>query len=150
MTREKLCTYGLLAISDKELFLRTYEEQDGLLYEKVWDEIFDKETLSAVQEVKTRTWNEILRDDNQLKILDKQTEEFWGEISLKNLENDSPELGIHILREYRNKGIGTKAVKCCMEHLKRVEKLRYLSIRICSDNFVSQRLFEHLGAVLIG
>lgn len=101
---------------------------------------------------KKRTWNEILCDNNQLylKILDKQTGEFWGEISLKDLENDIPELGIHILREYRNRGIGTKVEKCFIENLRRVKGLQCLSIRICSDNYVSQRLFEHLGAVKVG
>lgn len=141
MTREKLCSYGLESISDKEFLLLKYVEQDSLLYMKVRDEIVDKET-----------WNEILHDDNQLylKILDKQTGEFLGEISLINLENDSPELGIHILRKYRNRGIGTKAVRCFIENVKSIKSLQYLSIRICSDNFVSQRLFEHLGAVKIG
>lgn len=87
MTRENLYSYGLSSISDKEFTLCAYKNQDRLLYGKVWDEVFDKETLSAVEEAKKGTWNEILCDNNQLylKILDKQTGEFWGEISLKDL-----------------------------------------------------------------
>lgn len=152
MTRENLYSYGLSSISDKEFTLCAYKNQDRLLYGKVWDEVFDKETISAVEEAKKRTWNEILCDNNQLylKILDKQTGEFWGEISLKDLGNDIPELGIHILREYRNKGIGTKVVKCLIKNLRRIKGVQCLLIRIYSDNYVSQRLFEHLGAVKIG
>lgn len=40
------------------------------------------------------------------------------------MENDNTELEIHILRECCNKGIGTKAVKCLIENLKRVKMMQ--------------------------
>lgn len=69
---------------------------------------------------------------------------------MRNLETENPELGIYILPQYRNKKIGTRVVKCFTKNLQKLALYDYLSVRIYSDNLVSQRLFENLGAIKIG
>lgn len=152
MTREGLCSKGLSYIKDKELLICLYKKQDKPFHEKIMNEIFVDESPVSVTTVKEQEWNEILHDNDKLflKVIEMQTEEFIGEISLRNLETETPELGIYILPQYRNKKIGTRVVKCFAENLQKLALYDYLSVRIYSDNLESQRLFENLGAIKIG
>lgn len=152
MTREGLCSKGLSYITDKELLICLYKNRDKPFHEKIMNEIFVDESPVSVAMVKEKEWNEILYDNDKLflKVIEMQKEEFIGEISLRNLETENPELGIYILPQYRNKKIGTRVVRCFTKNLQKIAQYDYLSVRIYSDNLVSQRLFENLGAIKIG
>ena len=86
----------------------------------------------------------------QLKIIDKFTHEYIGEVMLMNLDTEIPGLGIQLLREYHNQGIGTRIINLFVNKLKTVLSVDIISIRISSDNQISQKMFEKMGAVKIG
>lgn len=81
----------------------------------------------------------MLSDENklQLKIIDKLTQEYVGEVVLMKLDAEMPELGIQILQKYHGQGIGTRVMNLFV-------------VKIRSDNHISQRLFEKMGVVKIG
>ena len=55
-----------------------------------------------------------------------------------------------MLRKYRNQGIGTQVIKLFVNKLKNVFRVDYFLVRFFSDNFISQKMFEKIGAVKIG
>ena len=61
-----------------------------------------------------------------------------------------PELGIQLLRKYQGQGIGTRIMKLFVNQLKSIMKVESFSVRIRSDNYASQRMFEKMGIVKIG
>ena len=69
---------------------------------------------------------------------------------LMNLDTEIPGLGIQLLREYHNQGIGTRIINLFVNKLKTVLSVDFISIRISSDNQISQKMFEKMGAVKIG
>ena len=73
-----------------------------------------------------------------------------GDVVLTQLNSKTPELGIQLLRKYQGQGIGTQVIKLFINQLKDVLQIEYFLIRICSDNEISQRMFEKIGAVKIG
>lgn len=152
MKRDDVCQSEWMFASDKEICLCRYQEQDCSLYMRVWNEIFENSVIYLKEDVKEQEWNSVLFDTNKLhlKIIERKTERFIGDISLRNLSSEYPEIGIQILCEYRNKGIGKRALNLFIERLKKVESLQCALVRIYSDNLVSQNLFEHFGAVKIG
>lgn len=68
MTREGLCAKGLSYITDKELLICLYKNQDKPFHEKIMNEIFVDESPVSVATVKEKEWNEILYDNDKLSL----------------------------------------------------------------------------------
>lgn len=97
------------------------------------------------------TWEHSLNDDNlNLSLFAKGSDIYLGNLMLKNISANRPEIGIDIVREYRNRGIGYDAVKLLMSRAMEVSGRTDFEVRIYSDNEPSKRLFEKLGAIEIG
>lgn len=91
------------------------------------------------------TWKNSLRDkDLNLSLFTKDTNLYLGNLMLKNFSSDIQEIGIDIVREYRNKGVGYKAVELLMNHAKAVSGASEFEVKVYSDNVASKRLFENL------
>jgi len=91
----------------------------------------------------------VLLDKNklQLKIMDKSTQEYVGEVVLMKLDAEMPELGIQLLKKYHRRGIGTQVIHLFVEQLKSIMQVEFFTVRIRSDNYISQRLFEKMGQI---
>ena len=115
-------------------------------------EIFENSAVYNDENFKQKLWDDVLSDTNklQLKITDKLTQDYIGEVTLMKLDAEVPELGIQLLRKYHSQGVGTKVMKLFVNKLKRVMQVEAFLVRIFSDNYISQRLFEKLGAVKTG
>ena len=96
------------------------------------------------------SWKDVYGEDLYLFIIDKNTGEFCGNLMLKHLEEDTPEIGIDLLKRFQNQGIGYQMVKLLMETANRIQPVKYFLVRIYSDNLRSQNLFRKFGAVPIG
>lgn len=132
--------------------LSRYEVAEQDLYLMAWNEIFENTPVSHDENFKQKSWYDVLSDTTklQLKIIDKVTQEYVGEVTLVKIDTESPELGIQLLRKYHGQGIGTQVMNLFVDKLKSVLQIEYFSIRIFSDNHVSQKMFEKMGAVKIG
>lgn len=151
MERDQICQKGRNFIeSDNYLFSR-YTIDDKDCHWKLCGEVYDDVLLSN-DEFMRKSWEDVLLDTNrlQLKIIYKITQEYIGEVSLRNLDSDRPEIGIQLLRKYHNQGIGTQVMQLFIARLKEVVQINCFSVRIFSNNYISQRLFEKIGAVQVG
>ncbi len=152
MDRDELCPMGKVFAEDEIFVLSRYESVDQDLYLKAWSETFANTQVYTDENVKQKSWEDVLSNTNklQLKVIDKLTLEYVGEVMLMKLDTAEPEIGIQLLRKYHSQGIGTRVMNLFVDKLKSVLQIDYFSIRILSDNYISQRMFEKMGAVKIG
>ena len=61
-----------------------------------------------------------------------------------------PEIGIQLLKKYHSQGIGTRVVNLFVNQLKSIINVEFFTVRIRSDNYASQRMFEKMGAIKVG
>ena len=66
------------------------------------------------------------------------------------LDAEMPEIGIQLLKKYHNQGIGTRVVNLFVNQLKSIMQAEFFTVRIRSDNYISQRMFEKMGAIKVG
>ncbi len=86
----------------------------------------------------------------QLKVVNKYTQQYVGEVLFMKLDEEMPELGIQLLKKYQGQGIGTQIMNLFVNQLYSIIENEAFYVRIRSDNFVSQRMFEKIGAVKTG
>ena len=147
-----LCPVSEVFAEDDKYMLSRYEKTDRDLYMQVWKESFEGTSVYEDEDFKQKLWKEVLSNSNklQLKIINKKSKIYVGEIMLMNLVSDTPEIGIQILRKYQGQGIGTRVTKLFVDGLREVLDVEYYRVRIRSDNYISQKMFEKMGAVKIG
>ena len=152
MKRDDLCNRRQVFVEDNKYKLLRYEEKDKDIYMKILYEIFDKNKEYLDSSFWEKSWIEILLDDNKLalKIIDIEKNTYVGEVSLLNIKSDYPEIGIHIMKEYRNKGIASRILPLFLDKIKSLVEVEYFLARIRTNNWISIKLFEKLGAVKIG
>ncbi len=61
------------------------------------------------------------------------------------IDDNTPEIGIAVLNEYRSKGIGTKLMEAIIEHARSVA-INKLSLSVDPDNF-ALNLYQKLGFI---
>ena len=152
MEQDELRSSGKVFAEDEKYVLSRYEVSEQDLYLKAWNEIFESTPVSYDENFKQKSWDDVLSDTTklQLKIIDKLTQEYVGEVTLMKLDTETPELGIQLLRKYQSQGIGTQVMNLFVDKLKSVLRVEFFSVRIFSDNHVSPKMFEKMGAVKIG
>ena len=141
MERDELCSSGKVFVEDEKYVLSRYEAAEQDLYLMAWNEIFESTPVSHDEKFKQKSWDDVLSDTTklQLKIIDKLTQEYVGEVTLMKLDTEAPELGIQLLRKYQSQGIGTRVMNLFVDKLKSVMRVEFFSVRIFSDNHVSQK-----------
>lgn len=152
MNRDELCSIGTAFVEDEKYILSRYDTTDKDLFFKAWNETFENSPLINAEQFKEKSWEDVLSDTNklQLKIIDKLTQEYVGEVILMKLDTEMPEVGIQLLQKYQSQGIGTQVMNLFVNQLKFIMQVEFFTIRIRSDNYISQRLFSKMGAVKIG
>ena len=152
MKRDDLCSKGQVFVEDNKYKLLRYEETDKDIYMQILYEIFGKNKKYLDSSFWEKSWNEILMDDDKLalKIIDIEKNIYVGEVSLENIHSYCPEIGIHIMREYRNKGIASRVLTLFLDKIKSLVEVEYFLAKIRSNNMISIKLFEKLGAIKIG
>lgn len=72
-----------------------------------------------------------------------------GYCEVNNLDNPEWEIGIYILERYRFQGVGKAAVPLFLDELAAMGRHSFVA-KVLPDNLASRRLFEGLGAQLMG
>lgn len=75
--------------------------------------------------------------------------QFCGCMELSNIGEDSPEIGIDLREEKRNKGIGPKAITALARKKNSERNMQSFTVEILAENMHSQHVFEKLGAIVI-
>lgn len=152
MNRDELCSMGVMFVEDGKYALSRYNITEQELFFEAWNETFDNSPLINDEQFKKKSWEDVLLDMNklQLKIINKLTQEYIGEVVLMGLDTEMPEIGIQLLKKYHSQGIGTRVVNLFVNRLKSIMQVKFFTVRIRSDNYISQRMFEKMGAIKVG
>lgn len=136
--------------TDNILFTKVSTE---LLYEYlelVNDKTIQRSTLTKEKEYskeKELNWIQNVLDNNELifSMLDKNTNEFIGNISLDVINDESAEIALSIKSIMQNKGYGKEAIKGLINFAKEVLHYKNLIAVVFSNNDRSLHCFQKLG-----
>lgn len=152
MNRDELCSTGVMFVEDEKYTLCRYDVSEQALFIEAWNETFHNSPLINDEQFRKKSWEDMLSDTSklQLKIIDKLTQEYVGEVVLMKVDSEMPEIGLQLLKKYHGQGIGTRIVNLFVNRLKSIMKVEFFTVRIRSDNYISQRMFEKMGAIKVG
>lgn len=92
-------------------------------------------------------WNDFLDESSFVcSIYKKETNEYVGYCSVRNLVKGDWELAIELLPDACHKGYGTEALSLFMYEMNRLTGKRFFRTRVEIDNHASQGLMKKLGA----
>lgn len=136
-----------IAVGDKVALAVIREEEKEKYLEVSYEYSYMK---GAYKDEKFReiTWKEFLSDSSFVcSIYDKESGDYVGYCSVKNLVKGDWELAIELKPEACHKGYGTEALQLLMQALNRLTDRRYFRVRVEIDNHASQGLMKKIGAI---
>lgn len=76
--------------------------------------------------------------------------EYCGNLELKNYDTATPEIGINLLEDYRNKGIAARTIKMlAKKYYEENATIEYYILKVSSYNLHSKHVIEKMGAELV-
>lgn len=136
----------VVAVGDK-IILGVIKEEEREKYLAVsYEYSYMKGAYKDERFVET-TWKEFLSDASFVcSIYKKETSEYVGYCSIKNLSKSDWELAIELKLEECHKGYGTEALPLLMQAMHKLTSRRYFRARVEIGNHASQGLMKKLGA----
>ena len=109
----------------------------------VYGDLYDTyvQVMGKVPSVELESEDEI----HALRLPDDDT--FIGWIALQKDKEGRPDIGIHLVPEQQNRGLGPEAVRLFVNHLHRTYGLEKVFLRIKETNLQSRKAAVKLGAV---
>lgn len=139
---------GSILYSDDRVILRRVAEEDKIGFLEVEQEytmipnMFQKETF------KEEIWDEHKSEPALMcSIINSETNEYLGYCGIKDTSLKRWEIAIEIHKCWCGKGIGYISVQGFLDAVTALTGVNEFRVRINSDNYASQGLFEKLGAV---
>lgn len=140
--------YGKTIYSDANIIIRKIaaEDKDGFIKVQrentVMPTMFEKESFVGY------LWEEHLVSTALMcSIIGAATDEYIGYCGIKNISSERWEIAIELLEAWKRKGIGFLSIQKLLDAASERCGVREFRVRIDSDNYASQGLFEKLGAV---
>lgn len=135
--------------TDGEYYICPIMEQDRIYYVELHRQINGEGTLFLNPICKDMMWENVLQGkDRVFSIFDKNAQ-YCGSIELQNPLSETPEIGIDLLENMRNKGIAPRVIKMFARKTYEVQSVEHFIIRISSRNPHSKHVFEKMGVILI-
>lgn len=140
----------LIFETDNILFTKVSIKLLDEYLELVNDKTIQRSTLTKEKEYskeKELAWIQNVLDNNELvfSMLDKNTNEFIGNISLDVINDESAEIALSIKSIMQNKGYGKEAIRGLIDYAKEVLHYKSLIAVIFSNNEKSLYCFQKLG-----
>lgn len=131
----------------KRLIMRKPMEADKSAYIGLCRDVSSSSKVYDLKEYVSYIWGNALNGTNEITIMyiDRTTDDFVGYTNLVYREDNSIEMGIDLVREYRHRGYGTEAVSEVFSVLHDRYEINELIIRIYEDNIVSKKLFSRFN-----
>lgn len=139
--------YILRALSeaDKDNYLKLYRENS--IVAKASSKMSDVDYESFPDFV----WEKMSEDDAiYVSVFRKKDEIYVGNITLQHLASETPEIGMDVLQEYHRQGIAFESIPLFAKRVMEIMPFEYFIVRIYSKNEPSRKLYEKLGATVIG
>lgn len=139
--------YILKALSeaDKDNYLKLYRENS--IVAKASSKMSDVDYEAFADFV----WEKMSEDDAiYVSVFRKKDDLYVGNITLQHLDSDAPEIGMDVLQEYHRQGIAFESIPLFAKRVMEIIPVEHFLVRIYSDNEPSRKLYEKLGATMIG
>lgn len=145
--RSSLPQAGEVVAGGDKIILGVIKEEEREKYLAVsYEYSYMKEAYKDERFVET-IWKEFLSDASFVcSIYEKESGEYVGYCSIKNLSKSDWELAIELKPEECHKGYGTEALPLLMQAMHELTGRRYFRARVEIDNHASQGLMKKLGA----
>ncbi len=136
--------------TDGEFKICTISDEDRNDYVELHRQLNGETSLYLNPISKDMMWEQILNNADSVFSLFTVNGDYCGSIELQYPDCHTPEIGIDLVEDKRNKGIASKAVRLFARRVYEIRKVDYFLIRISSNNLHSQYVFEKMGAIKIG
>lgn len=131
----------------KKLLLRVITESEKEDYLSVSYEYSNMKGMFNYESFREGLWNAFMEEAAFVcTILDKETMEYVGYCSIKDLREKEWEISIELKPRWCNQGYGTEALSLFLKSVYHITENRFFRARVDIDNYASQALMEKLGA----
>lgn len=142
-----------MQIETDRLHIRQLTEEDRDLMSLIWigrcPTLFDLfDGYKELQEKFLRDMWETTQDPTLLTgvIFLKDGGQFCGRVNMQKIDEEIPELGIDLLKEYQNQGYGPETIAAFANWYGEKRHISGIKVRIAVGNAHSIHVFEKLGA----
>lgn len=133
--------------ADEEYLIIPINDEDRDDYVELHRQLNGNGTLFLNPICKDMMWEQVLNGKDKVYSIFSKEGEYCGSIELQKPETNTPEIGIDLLENKRNQGIGPRTVKIFAKAFYEVSKVDYFLIRISSRNTHSKHVFEKMGVI---
>lgn len=145
--RSSLPQSGELVAEGKRVLLKVIREEEREKYLSVSYEYSYMKGAYKDEQFRNSTWKEFITDSSFVcSIYDKESGEYVGYCSIKDITKSDWELAIELKPEECHKGYGTEALPLLMQAVHELTGKPYFRARVEIDNHASQGLMKKLGA----
>lgn len=136
----------IVATGDK-IILGVIKEDEKEKYIEVSKAYSFTKRMYEEEDFREIIWNDFISEEGFVcSIYKKDTGEYVGYCSIKNMAKEEWELAIELMPEECHKGYGTEALNLLMESVHKLTGRRFFRARVAIDNHASQGLMRKLGA----
>jgi RimJ/RimL family protein N-acetyltransferase len=137
-----------MAKTTPNIILRTVDEADSDNYVKLQKEVRIVNYKHDDDDIYAQTGTSIINEYSlAYTIVTEDTGDFCGYCAVKDIHAEKPEIVIELLKRYRGKGIGFKALSLLMTEAGERYKISCFTAAVEPDNRISQKLMRKLGGV---
>lgn len=142
---------SFLLFETDRLIIRPLQESDKDYYMALRIETSDiRQAYETMPEFREYEWEKEFEGDGDASfcIFLKPDRIFVGSCSYQNFKSDTVELGIDLVKEHRNKGIGTEVVNGLVRKAGELFPGKSIILRTNANNVLCRRVAEKCGATL--
>jgi len=142
---QKFWELGECIVAENNIVLRRVQESDKDIFIELQKENNIVKSMLKEEAYRNMLWNEHI-ECKTLMFSIVVNNEYVGYCGIKNTACEQWEIAIEILSKWKNKGVGFRAICSMLDEIKNRMGVSEFRVRIDTENYPSQRLFEKLGA----
>lgn len=135
-------------VSDDNYKIYPISEENRVWYMELFNSGLSGKKLNQKILTDNDIWNHAVYSETKNYSIYNKNEQYCGNLELQKPTTDTPEIGIELLENFRNKGIAQAVVPMFLKAVYDQQNVQYFVIRIRSSNACSIHVFEKLGAEL--
>ena len=147
--KERFWNNGKINKTDTHVYIRAVKESDREKFLELQNETCMMRSMLKEEAYRMMLWNEHIQDKTMMLTVEVDGE-YAGYCGINDLSRENWEIAIELLKEFHRKGVGYTALSILLSEIKSRLEVNKFRVKIDSDNYASQRLFEKLGAVPYG
>lgn len=134
-------------VTDGGYIVYPIANEDREHYVKLHRQLNGESTLFMNPICKDMMWESVLAGTDKVFSVYDADGDYCGSIELQHPESNTPELGVDLMEEKRNKGIAAKVIKLVAKRAYEDGKVEYFLIRVSSKNSHSKHVVEKMGVI---